>query len=186
MIRTWIFLAVATVAGAQTNAPGRAPQFKPYIPPAPVAVAASEPKEIQITKVVGVNPPYTICETSEGKVYVVGLPPQLKADLERAAQLATFVSQEKPALKAAWKQLKAEQAAAPSTAAMGTPAGNYIRQLNMRMNQLEEREDTLAERTAEREEITARLKQTTRVQAKDTGRKFGSAAIWAVTPIQAR
>lgn len=175
-----VILVMCFCAGAQTNSFQTATnKFKSNVAPV-AAVAASQPKQITIISVGKPIPPNYPCETSIGSVYLVGLPPALKTELENIAQLEAFSTRETTAIEEAWRTLRSEKAAAPSSASSGSPAGQYIRQLNIRQNNLEERERALDKTTRALEAARGRLEKLSAVHAVNTGRKYGAREIWQV------
>jgi hypothetical protein len=181
-----VILMVCLCSSAQTNSSRiTTNKFKPYVPPV-VTVVASQPKQITIISVGKPILPYYPCETSVGSVYVAGLPIALKTELDSIAQLEAFSTRESAVLEEAWRKLRSETAAAPSSASFDSPAGQYIRQLNIRQNNLEERERTLDKNKLALETARGRFEKLSAVYAVNTGRKYGVREIWQVVASPAK
>lgn len=173
-----LLLVFPALAFSQTNR-----SFKPYVPPpAPTAAPIGKTNEIQIIKVLSVNHPYVVCQTSVGQVYMVGLSPQLMTLQQRVANLDKSTTAEAAKLKEDWKQYKRESAAAPSSASVGTVGAAKIQNLNIRLNRMEERDDALEEALSELKSARLEWSEKSEVTAFDTGRKYGSYSIWSVIP----
>jgi len=171
-----------TAATAQTNVSRPATnKFKPYVPKV-AAPVAGQTNDIRVISVESALATYHLCNTSVGRVYVAGLPPLLKADLDLVKRLELQRAREVESIKAAEKQLRADKAAAPSRAASDTAAGQYIRSLNIRQNELEERANDLSDADDKLKEARKRLQQSATVSAFNTGRMYGSVPIWQIVP----
>lgn len=167
-------------AGAQTNGVTVRTNKPRAALPAVAAPVPSEPKKIRILSVDGALSTYYKCNTSVGVVYLSGLPASLKADSDLIAKLTATTTREREAIKAERRKLNAESAAAPSQAASDSPAGQYIRQLNIRGNKLDERTTALNDQQETITEARQRFAAAANVTAVNTGTVYGVTPIWRV------
>ena len=187
-------LAILSIlpASAQTNATATATnaarQFKPYVPrPVAAPLVKAQTNQITIRSIDDVLATYYKCSTSSGQMYLQGLPANVKAAHDKVARLTAFTTREEAALKQAWRDLNREKAIAPSSASAANPdAYNWIGRLNVRENQLDERDAALAEARHELAAARQDLSETSRIHAMPTGRNYAGLPIWQVVPAPSR
>lgn len=160
------------------------PAWKQAIAPVKVT-STNSPTAIRIVSVEGMLSSYHKCVISgkgaPGKVWLQGMPPVVKQAHDEIARLQTFIARESVAIKADQKKLSAERAAAPSSAASSSPAGQYIRQLNIRQNALNERDSDLNDAQDSLDEAKKRFAGVSEMMAVNTGLNYASLPVWRVT-----
>jgi hypothetical protein len=177
-----VVLLMTTAAIAQASMTNK-PAWKQAV--APVKVTSTNlPTEIRIVSVEGVLSSYHRCVISgkgaPGRVLLQGMPPMVKQAHDEVTRLQTFIARESAAIKADQKLLSAERAAAPSSASALSPAGQYIRQLNIRQNALNERDKDLSDAQDSLDEAKKRFTEMSEMMGVNTGLNYASLPVWRV------
>jgi hypothetical protein len=115
-------------------------------------------------------------------VFLAGLPADFKADCLLIKQLEAETTRELASIEADEKKLRADIAAGPSQASSGTAAGNYIRQNNIRQNQIQDRLIALDAKLERLKIVRERFNESGEISAINTGRTYAGLQIWQVVP----
>jgi len=150
------FMALAISATAQTNAWKR------------VTVSAVQGN-------LGLN---TKCTINGKWAFIQGLSPDVVAAYNEVTRLDKEVNYLSAWIKNETKRIRDAQARGPQEAPFGSPAGNYIRQLNIDARKLEEKQEDLAAKMDSLKDATAKFKELSQIEAVETKLSYNGMSVW--------